>query len=46
LEQRWSSRLTPTDALGTTYGSDDAACDLHLATVVVNAQDMRRAVAF
>ena len=27
-------------------GSDDAAGDLHLATVVVNVQDMPRAVAF
>ena len=27
-------------------GSDNAAGDLHLATVVVNVQDMRRAVAF
>jgi len=27
-------------------GCDNAAGDLHLATVVVNVQDMRRAVAF
>jgi hypothetical protein len=27
-------------------GSDDAAGNLHSATVVVNVQDMRRAVAF